>query len=289
MLAGTSAADALRKDGSISALLLGQALKLVVTIDHQRTGASESPALVAANRSITTAIQRLIAITFSRSWRSYPDYLVFAETNLHSRGSAASSYDAVVKMRNGSQCFGAREQRRAPTYVSVQVETAWGKLGQQGPSASIGTCAIFVRQCSACPHIHIWVDSRPRPDTTSSTHYARPRGSRALPVMVVEGGWASRSVGGVFRHQERCRPTTSRGAAARGGQSIAVFQPRYRPDLRFPKPVPGILAFSTHLVWSCNLDPSRRSTPGTGILREGPALGSVGHRLTGKAAARNRP
>src|SRR3954468_8639117 len=145
LLAGTSPADALRKDGvDLEHYYRSKHLRLVVTIDVTNGLAreEESPALVAAHRSITDpVIQRL--------YRNYvnavvdilhPDYLgLAAETNLIRDAARRPVYDAVVRMTNDA----ATDIRRAhsaltlPLYVSVQVETAWGRLMKQTPFVGI--------------------------------------------------------------------------------------------------------------------------------------------------------
>ena len=64
----------------------------------------------------------------------HPDYLgLAAETNLIRAVAPRPVYDAVVRMTNdaASDVRRSRPASVLPLYVSVQVETAWGKLGQQ--------------------------------------------------------------------------------------------------------------------------------------------------------------
>src|SRR6478752_6356293 len=106
LLGGTSAADALRKDGvDLEHYYRSKHLNLVVTIDVTNGLArdSEATALVAAHRSITEpAIQRLYR-NYVRALvdKLHPDYLgLAAETNLIREIAPRPVYDAVVRMTN---------------------------------------------------------------------------------------------------------------------------------------------------------------------------------------------
>ena len=269
MLAGTSAADALRKDGvDLERYYRGKHLKLVVTIDVTNGLAreSESPALVAAHRSIAEpAIQRLYRnYVLAVVEMLHPDYLgLAAETNLIRAAAPRAVYDAVVKMTNDA-ANDVRRTRTAtalPLYVSVQVETAWGKLGQQSPYVGID------RDLRDFPFVNLlglssypYLGGFKTPDEIPLDYYARLRGSRALPVMVVEGGWASRSVGGVFTSSREMQADyiARQAQLLEEAKAIGVFQLSFTDlDLRsFPKPVPAILPFFDTLgLVDANLDP----------------------------------
>ena len=269
MLAGTSATDALRKDGvDLERYYRGKHLKLVVTIDVTNGLAreSESPALVAAHRSVTeAAIQRL--------YRNYvlavveilhPDYLgLAAETNLIRAAAPRVVYNAVVKMTNDA-ANDVRRTRTAsalPLYVSVQVETAWGKLGQPRPYVGIDQDLrdfpfVNLLGLSSYPYL----GGFKTPAQIPLDYYARLRGTRALPVMVVEGGWASRSVGGVFTTSREMQADyiTRQAQLLEEAKAIGVFQLSFTDlDLRsFPTPIPAILPFFDTLgLVDANLDP----------------------------------
>ena len=207
MLAGTSPEDALRKDGvDLEHYYRSKHLKLVVTIDvtNGLGRESEAPALVAAHRSITE-------IQVQRLYRNYvralvdmlhPDYLgLAAETNLIRAVAPRPIYNAVVRMTNDAATDIRRQHPASalPLYASVQVETAWGKLGKQVSYVGIDQDLrdfpfVSVLGLSSYPYLGGFID----PDRIPLDYYARVRGSRSLPVMVVEGGWPSASVRGVF-------------------------------------------------------------------------------------------
>ena len=254
LLAGTSPEDALRKDGvDLERYYRSKHLQLVVTIDvtNGLGRESESPALVAAHRSITEpAVQRL--------YRDYvralvqmlrPDYLgLAAETNLIRAIAPRPVYDAVVKMTNAA-ATDVRRLRPAlamPLYVSVQVETAWGKLPRQGGYPGIDQdlrdfSFVNVLGLSSYPYLGGFTD----PDQIPLDYYTRVRGSRSLPLMVVEGGWPSTSVRGIFSSspEMQARYVARQSKLLDEANAVAVFQLSFTDlDLgSFPKPVPAIL------------------------------------------------
>jgi hypothetical protein len=269
LLAGTSPEDALRKDGvDLEHYYRSKHLKLVVMVDVTNGLAreSEAPALVAAHRSITDpAVQRLYR-NYVRALVEmlHPDYLgLAAETNLIRQIAPRPVYDAVVRMTNdvASDIRRSRSVSALPLYVSVQVETAWGKLGQQGTYVGIDQDLrdfpfVNLLGLSSYPYLGGFKD----PDQIPLDYYTRIRGSRGLPLMVVEGGWPSTSVRGVFSSS----PEMQSKYVARQSQlldearAIGVFQLSFTDlDLgSFPKPVPAILPlFATLGLVDANLKP----------------------------------
>lgn len=271
MLAGGSPEDALRKDGvDLEKFYRSKRLKLVVTIDVTNGLAreSEAPALVAAHRSITEpAIQQL----YRRYVRAVvemlrPDYLgLAAETNLIRLAAPRPVYDAVVKMTNDA-AVDVRHLRSAaslPLYASVQVETAWGRLGRQGGSGFVGIAQDLrdfpfnnVLALSSYPYLAGFKDPRDIP----IDYYTRLRGARGLPEMVVEGGWPSASVSGVFSSspEMQARYIARQSELLDNANAIGVFQLTFTDiDVSsFPKPVPQILPlFATLGLVDADLKP----------------------------------
>jgi hypothetical protein len=268
LLAGTSPEDALRKDGvDLERYYRSKNLKLVVTIDvtNGLGRETEAPALVAARRSITEpAVQRL--------YRDYvkalvqmlrPDYLgLAAETNLIRAIAPRPVYNAVVRMANDA-ATDIRRSRPAgslPLYVSVQVETAWGKLPQAkyvGVDQDLRDFPfVNVLALSSYPYLGGFAD----PDQIPLDYYTRVRGSRSLPLMIVEGGWPSASVRGVFSSSPgmQARYIARQSKLLDEGNAIAVFQLTFTNlDLgSFPKPVPTILPlFATLGLVDANFRP----------------------------------
>ena len=178
-------------------------LALVFTVDATDglNRAAEAPELVALGRSVTdTAVQRLY-----REWvlavaqKLEPDYLgLIAETNLIRAAAPDSVYRALVVMANAV----AGEIRAAgvlsPLYVSVQVETAWGRLTPGGPYVGIAqdlTDFPFVNAIglSSYPYLGGFAV----PESLPLNYYSRLVQGTTLPVLVVEGGWPSVTVGSV--------------------------------------------------------------------------------------------
>ena len=98
------------------------------------------------------------------------------------------------------------------------------------------------------------------PEQIPLDYYARVRGARALPVMVVEGGWPSASVRGMFSSspEMQARYVARQSKLLEQAQVLAVFQLSFTDlDLRtFPKPVPAILPlFATLGLVDANLRP----------------------------------
>ena len=254
LLAGSSPEDALRKDGvDLEHYYRSKRLRLVITIDVTNGLAreSEAPVLVAAHRSITEpAVQRLYR-NYVRALVEmlHPDYLgLAAETNLIRAAAPRAVYNAVVRMTNdaATDIRRSRPATALPLYVSVQVETAWGKLGQQTAFVGIDQDLrdfpfVNLLGLSSYPYLGGFQD----PDQIPSDYYVRVRGSRTLPMMVVEGGWPSESVRGVFSssHEMQARYIARQSRLLDEANAIGVFQLSFTDlDLgSFPKPVPAIL------------------------------------------------
>src|SRR5450759_943274 len=269
LLAGASPEDALRKDGiDLEHYYRSKHLKLVVTIDVTNGLAreSEAPALVAAHRSITEpAVQRLyrnyVGVLVEKL---HPDYLgLAAETNLIRQIAPRPVYDAVVRMTNdaASDIRRSRSATALPLYVSVQVETAWGRLMQQGAYVGIDQDLrdfpfVNLLGLSSYPYLGGFKD----PEQIPLDYYTRVRGSRALPMMVVEGGWPSASVRGIFSSSSemQARYIARQSQLLDEANASGVFQLSFT-DLElgsFPKPVPAILRlFATLGLVDANLKP----------------------------------
>jgi len=254
LLAGTSPQDALRKDGvDLEHYYRSKHLQLVVTIDvtNGLGRESESPALVAAHRSITEPAVQQLYRDYVRALVEmlHPDYLgLAAETNLIRELAPRPVYNAVVRMANdaAADIRRSRSATALPLYASVQVETAWGKLGGQNRFAGIDQDLrdfpfVNVIGLSSYPYLGGFAD----PDQIPLDYYARVRGSHVLPLMVVEGGWPSASVRGVFSSspEMQARYIIRQSKLLDEAKAIAVFQLSFT-DLdvgSFPKPVPAIL------------------------------------------------
>lgn len=165
----------------------------------------EAPQLRAAGRSITEpAVQRL-----------YRDYLLavdrklapvalglVAESNLV-RVAAPSLYPAIRKTANDTASALRAAGSSTPLLASVQVEVAWGRLAGSGPY--VGVEADF----ADFPFMQtLGLSSYPyfgwsQPAELPLDYYLRLLAGRALPTMVLEGGWASAGAGSIASTPER--------------------------------------------------------------------------------------
>ena len=253
MLAGTSATAAARANAlDLANYYRAHNLPIVLMLDVTNGLArnQEAAELVAAGRSITEpAIQRL-----------YRDYVVAivdvvrptqiglaAETNLIRAAAPRAVYDAVVKMTNDAAADLRARGVTTPLYVSVQVEVAWGRLGVGSQPMYVGIDDdlrdfpfIAALGLSSYPYLAGFA----KPDDLPNDYYSRIPGSRALPLMVVEGGWTSGSVGALQSSPEiQARYIHRQAELLDAAKAAAVFQLTFT-DLdisAFPQPPGSIL------------------------------------------------
>ena len=206
LLADTSAAELVRRDlKDLVVLYRGRGLPLIVEIDVTDGLARdrEAPDLVALGRSISEpAVQQ--------KYREYlaavdsilhPEYLGLAmEVNLVRAIAPPSVYAAVVTMAAGGENTLVAQSSAAKRFVSMQVETAWGRLPDVGHFVGIDTERadfpyIKALGLSSYPYLAAFAN----PNDVPIDYYARlnSSGAAALPMLVVEGGWSSGSVPGV--------------------------------------------------------------------------------------------
>jgi hypothetical protein len=234
MLAGTSAAAAAKANAlDLSNYYRARKLPIVLMLDVTNGLARDREAseLVAAGRSITEpAIQRL-----------YRDYVVAivdvvrpthigvaAETNLIRAAAPRAVYDAVVRMTNDAAADLRARNVATPLYVSVQVETAWGRLAGSGPGTYIGIDDdlrdfpfIGALGLSSYPYLAGFAT----PEAIPSDYYSRIRGSRTLPLMVVEGGWTSTAIGALLSSPDmQARYIRRQAELLDAASAAAVFQ-----------------------------------------------------------------
>ena len=234
MLGGTSAAAAARANAlDLANYYRAHNLPIVLMLDVTNGLArdKEAPELVAAGRSITEPdIQQL-----------YRDYVVAivdvvrpifiglaAETNLIRAAAPRPVYDAVVKMTNDAASDLRGRGVTTPLYVSVQVETAWGRLAGSGPGGFIGIDDdlrdfpfIGALGLSSYPYLAGFAT----PEDIPTDYYSRIPGKRLLPLMVVEGGWTSGSVGALQSSpQLQARYIHRQSELLDAAKATAVFQ-----------------------------------------------------------------
>ena len=256
MLAGHSPAGAVDTvELPLANYYRAKGLAIVFTVDATDglNRAAEAPELVSAGRSITdTMVQRLY-----REWvlavanKIRPDYLgLAAETNLIRLLAPDSVYRAIVTMANAVVAQIRAASLPSKLYVSVQVETAWGR--PSGPYQGIARDLAdfpFVEALglSSYPYLGGFAD----PESIPLDYYRRIPQGTTLPVLVVEGGWPSVSVGSVVSSAaEAARYITRQERLLDSARATGVFQLTfYDLDLSgFPPQPPGsILPLFTHL------------------------------------------
>ena len=172
-------------------------LAIVFTVDATDglNRAVEAPELVALGRSVTdTAVQRLYREwVYAVATKIQPDYLgLVAETNLIKALAPDSVFQALVTMANAVSTQIGAAGLPTKLFVSVQVETAWGRLGPGGGYQGIAQDVAdfpFVEAIglSSYPFLGGFAD----PESVPLDYYSRIAQDAALPVLVVEGGWSS--------------------------------------------------------------------------------------------------
>ena len=206
LLADTSAAQLVRRDNlPIAQLFRQHGMPIVATMElaNGLDRSAEAEALVALGRSITEpAVQRAYR-EFVAAFDSivHPDWLGLAmETNLIRAASKPTVYAAVVTMTNATAAQLHAAGSPATLMVSVQVETAWGRLTGSGGGVFVGVAQdradfpfVQVLGLSSYPYLGGFAS----PEQIPLDYYSRLAGSPVLPMMVVEGGWSSGSVPGV--------------------------------------------------------------------------------------------
>jgi hypothetical protein len=212
LLADTSAIDLVRRDlKELAALYHGRGLPLIIQLDVTDGLARdrEAPELVALGRSISEAPvqQRYREYVAAIDSILHPEYLGLAmETNLVRAIAPAGVYDAVRTIAAGGENTLVAQGSTATRFVSVQVETAWGRLPNGGQFVGIDrdrTDFPFIKAIglSSYPFLAGFAE----PTDVPVDYYARLNQSVAakLPMLIVEGGWSSGSVTGVTSTPER--------------------------------------------------------------------------------------
>jgi hypothetical protein len=231
-------------------------LAIVFTVDATDglNRAAEAPELVTLGRSVTdTMVQRLYGEwVYAVATKIHPEYLgLVAETNLIKALAPDSVYHALVTMANAVAAQINAAGVPTKLFVSVQVETAWGRLG--GGSTYIG----IAQDLADFPFVEaIGLSSYPylggfsQPEDVPINYYSRIAQDAAKPVLVVEGGWSSVPFDTfVSSPAEQARYITRQMQLLDSARAAAVFQLTfYDLDLSANPPPPGsILPLFAHL------------------------------------------
>jgi hypothetical protein len=282
LLADTSASQLVRRDNlPVAQLFRQRGLPIVATLElaNGLDRRAEAEALVASGRSIAEpAVQRAyreFAVAFDSIVR--PEWLGLAmETNLTRAAATPAVYAAVVTMTNAA----AAQLRAAgsPTQlmVSVQVETAWGRLAGAGGGTFVGVQPdrtdfpfVQVLGLSSYPYLGGFAT----PEQIPLDYYTRVAGGWAVPMMVVEGGWSSGSVPGVASSPDlQARYIRRQMQLADEAKLLGVYQITFTDlDLSsFPVPSGSILPLFAQLGL---VDASYRAKPALAVWDSVRAVG----------------
>src|SRR3954468_2960490 len=211
LLADTAASLLVTRDlKELVALYHGRGLPLIIQLDvtDGLTRDREAPDLVALGRSISEPAVQQVYREYIAAVDSilHPEYLGLAmEVNLIRAIAPPTVYASVVTMAAGGENTLVAQSSAAKRFVSVQVETAWGRLPDVGHFVGID------RERADFPYIRaLGLSSYPylagfaNPSDVPVDYYARlnSAGAAALPMLVVEGGWSSGSVPNVTSSPE---------------------------------------------------------------------------------------
>jgi hypothetical protein len=160
----------------------------------------EAPQLRALGRSLTEpAVQQVYRdYVLAVARKLNPEFIgLAAETNLIRAAAPPALYAAVVRAANDAAADLHAAGAGGSLMFSVQVEVAWGVLGGNGTYAGVEqdfTDFPFVQILGLSSYPYF---SFTQPEDIPNNYYSRLLNSRTVPVMVVEGGWTSASVGTV--------------------------------------------------------------------------------------------
>ena len=160
----------------------------------------EAPQLRALGRSITEpAVQQAYrSYLLAVERKLHPEIIgLAAETNLIRAAALPAVYAGVLSAANDAAADLLAAGSSATLLFSVQVETAWGRLG--GNANYIGveedfTDFPFVQMLGLSSYPYFGFA---QPEDIPTNYYSRLLNGRTLPVMVVEGGWTSAAAGSV--------------------------------------------------------------------------------------------
>jgi len=232
MLADTSASVVLRREQlELVQLYRRKGFPVVAMIDATDGLArdKEAPELVALGRSIREPAVQAVYREYVLAVDSilHPDYLALAmETNLIRLAAPADVYGALRTMVNAAAQALRAARTASRLYVSVQVETAWGRLPRTDRYAGVADDVrdfpfIEALGLSSYPFLGGFAE----PDDVPLDYYRRLGTEAARPVLVVEGGWSSGSVTGVTSSPERqARWIKRQIQLADEARAVGIFQ-----------------------------------------------------------------
>lgn len=190
----------------------------------------EAPELVALGRSIKEPAIQAMYREYLLAVDSilHPDYIALAmETNLTRALVPADVYTALRVMTGATAAALRAAGTHAKLYVSVQVETAWGRLPNTGHYMGVASDLadfpfIDALGLSSYPYLGGFSE----PEDVPIDYYSRIAGDAHMPVLVVEGGWSSISVpgGATSSPEEQARYIARQMQLLDRAHAVGVFQ-----------------------------------------------------------------
>lgn len=208
LLAGQSPDAVLDRDTvPLVDYLRGKGLQLMFMADltDGLSRGEEAPQLRKLGRSISEpAVQKVYRdYVLAVSRKLHPAILgLAAETNL-TRALAPALYAAEVQAANAAAAELRAVQSPAIQLVSIQVETAWGKMAGSSTFVGIGTDLAdfpFLQMLGLSSYPYF---AYAQPEDLPPDYYSRLLAGRGLPAMVTEGGWTSATSGSIQSTPEK--------------------------------------------------------------------------------------
>ena len=195
----------------------GKNLRIVAAIDATDglDRASDAPELRALGRSLAEPAVRDAYVRYVGAFTTLirPEYLSVAqETNLVRAIAPPALYAGLVDAANRAAAEARRAVPATHVFSTVQVEVAWGRpngafVGVARDRADFPFAEAL--GLSSYPYLGGFVE----PEDVPLEYYTRlHEGVTPLPVMVIEGGWTSGSVGGIVSSTDKQRRYIERQA-----------------------------------------------------------------------------
>ena len=231
LLADTNPSFLVRRDLlEIAKLYRQRAMPIAATLEiaNGLDRAAEAAALVKLGRSITDPVVQRVYRDYAVAFDSIirPTWLALAmETNLMRLLAPAPVYSAIVTATNAA----ARQLRTAGSttslMISVQVETAWGKLGNSTYTGIQRDRTDFSFMQALGLSSYPYLGGFATPEQIPIEYYSRLVADAPLPMLVVEGGWSSGSVTGVTSSPDlQARYIRRQAQIADAAKLVGVFQ-----------------------------------------------------------------
>jgi hypothetical protein len=272
LLAGVPADTLVRRDQlDLVAYYRAKGLQLVFMADlcDGLSRGDEAPRLRALGRSIAEpAVQQVYRAYVEAVLRLLqPEFMgLGAETNL-TRAANPTLYTSVRQAANAAAADVLASAAKTTLFNSVQVETAWGRLGGTGPYVGIATDRAdfaFARMVGLSSYPYFGYAT---PEDIPADYYSRLfAGASTVPAMVVEGGW----------------PSVGASAAGQTFMSTPALQARY--IARHAALLDSIAALGWIQIEFVDIDPAAFPVPTPANLPLFVTLGLVDSQYTPKPA-----